>query len=130
MSAHGYRMRPTLLLLIAVFGAGCTAQMDAVPIASGDYKFAVKDAEFDGRIPSGDVILKIRGRHVIVTSGRRASVFPDGLVEEGELMWHASSGQWIIGMSAADAVAPDSGDVCAPDGRVVLDFEHHFYWMC
>jgi hypothetical protein len=119
----------TLLFgLIGCSGVQEDPQQRRPPIASGDYKFAVKDAEFDGRMPSGEVTVKIRRRHIEVFSSHRASVFPDGLVEEGELLWHARSGQWIIGSSAADAAALDVGG-CG-GGPTVIDLQKGIYWMC
>lgn len=43
-------------------------------------------------------------------------------------MWHAASGQWIVGYEPGDAAAPCLGG-CS-DGPAVIDLEKRIYWTC
>ena len=71
---------------------------------------------------------QIRGRHIVLINNDRADVFPAGLIAEGTLMWHAASGQWIIGTAPADADATEVGG-CS-DGPDVIDLQSRVYWTC
>jgi hypothetical protein len=65
---------------------------------------------------------------VTITNNGPTDVFPRGLIEEGTLMWHAKSGQWIIGTDPADATAADVGGCSA--GPSVIDLQRRTYWTC
>jgi hypothetical protein len=80
----------------------------APPLSDGEYSFALKDAEFPLE-DDIDVTVRIRGERISVVNQNRAGVFPEGLIEEGTLLWHPASKQWIIGQSEADASAPQVG---------------------
>ena len=120
-------MRRACLLVFATVGAcACTSETQP-PLPSGDYVFAHRFAEHPD-IPSTEFSVQIRGRHVTITNNGPTDVFPRGLIEEGTLMWHAKSGQWIIGTDAADANAADVGG-CS-DGPSVIDLQRKTYWTC
>jgi hypothetical protein len=57
-----------------------------------------------------------------------SDVFPRGILEEGTLIWHKKSAQWIIGQVPADADAGEVGG-CS-DGPAVIDLEKKIYWTC
>lgn len=76
----------------------------------------------------GELAAEIRGHHIKLINHSASSAFPEGVVEEGDLLWHASSGQWIVAETAADADATDVGG-CS-DGPAVIDLERKIYWTC
>ena len=120
-------MRYALLLLTVVTSA-CenTASLEP-PLPSGEYSFAHRHAERPD-IPSIQLTVQIHGGRIVLINSGRTDVFPAGLIEEGTLMWHASSAQWIIGSEAADAEASDVGG-CS-DGPSVVDLQRRIYWTC
>ena len=121
-------MRACVLLVLAVSACGERSNKEP-PLPSGDYVFMHKFAEAEqSKIPSIKVNVQIRGRHIVVVNNDKTDVFPAGLLEEGTLMWHAASGQWIIGREPADAGAADVGG-CS-DGPPVIDLECKIYWTC
>ena len=117
-------LNPLLALLI------CACQSSTQPpLPSGDYVFVHKFAEAEhSNIPSIELDVQIRGRHIVLTNNDKTDVFPAGVVEEGTLMWHAASRQWIIGTKPTDIDAPDVGG-CS-DGPAVVDLERKIYWTC
>jgi hypothetical protein len=96
-------------------------------LPSGDYVFVHKFAEHPD-IPSIKLDVQIRGRHIVLTNNDRTDVFPAGVIEEGMLMWHAASGQWIIGTQPGAVDATEVGG-CS-DGPQVIDLERRIYWTC
>ena len=106
--------------------AGCRSS-EKPPLPSGDYVFTHKFAEHPS-IPSIKLDVQIRGPHIVLTNNDRTDVFPAGIINEGTLMWHAASGQWIIGTEPAAAKATEVGG-CS-DGPEVVDLERRIYWTC
>ena len=117
-------MRTLLLSVLAI--SACESAPEP-PLSSGDYKFVHRFEEHPN-IPSILLDVQIRGRHIVVINNDRTDVFPAGLIEEGTLMWHAGSGQWIIGMKPDDAHATDVGG-CS-DGPEVVDLQARVFWTC
>ena len=74
------------------------------------------------------LIAEIIDDHIELTNADSDSVFPFGLIDEGTLMWHAASQQWIIGDSEEDRKAADVGG-CS-DGPSVVDLVKLEYWTC
>lgn len=70
----------------------------------------------------------VQGRHIRFTSKPNSSVFPPGVVEEGILLWHVPSKQWIISQNEADAEAAEVGG-CS-EGPFVVDLEQKIFWTC
>ena len=116
--------------MLVVMLSACEATSNAeLPLPSGDYVFVHKFAEAEhSEIPSIELTVQIRERHIVVINNDRTDVFPRGLIEEGTLIWHAASAQWIIGDSPADADAPVVGG-CS-DGPSVVDLQRRIYWTC
>lgn len=120
-------MKP-LLVFAFVFTASCSAAAEPpVPIASGHYVLQHRFAE-QPTVPSISLNAKINGSHIVVVNPKAAGPFPAGVLAEGELMWHAGSGQWIIGHGDADRSARDVGG-CS-DGPEVVDLIGKIYWTC
>jgi hypothetical protein len=125
-------MKTTAILLIATFLlSSCVAgeQEKKLPLKDGEYIFEHKYAEAEQyRIKSITLNVIIKGRHIVVINNDRYDVFPKGVLEEGTLMWHSRSGQWIIGNSPSDKNAIDVGG-CS-EGPTVIDLEKRIYWTC
>lgn len=104
-------------------------QEPSQPLADGKYIFEHKFAEVGHhKIESIKLSVIIKGNHITVINNDRSDVFPKGLLEEGTLMWHAKSSEWIIGNSTSDRNAVDVGG-CS-DGPTVVDLEKRIYWTC
>ncbi|KQZ57852.1 hypothetical protein ASD53_09630 [Lysobacter sp. Root559] len=117
-----------LLVLAFVFTASCSVATDsAVPIASGHYVFQHHFAE-QPTIPSISLNATINGSHIVLVNSKASGPFPAGVLAEGELMWHAGSGQWIIGHEDGDRSVRDVGG-CS-DGPEVVDLIGKIYWTC
>ncbi len=117
-----------IALLAAVLAAGCSPESEpSLPIASGHYVFQHRFAE-QPSIPSIRLNVTISGTHIVVVNPRASDPFPAGILAEGELMWHAGSGQWIIGDKSADRSAREAGG-CS-DGPEVIDLAGKVYWTC
>lgn len=125
-------MRLNIFFLLFVSLVGCSVgveQEKRIPLKDGEYIFEHKFAEANQeRIKSIKLLVKIKGKHIIVINNDRFDVFPMGLVDEGELMWHSKSGQWIIGNSSTDKNEADVGG-CS-DGPTVVDLKRKIYWTC
>jgi hypothetical protein len=115
---------------------GCVACLPAavhadpsLPIRSGQYLFQLKDAEFP-TFPSVSVRVTISGRHIkVISADSLSTIHPKGtVVDEGTLMWHAASRQWIIGEAESDKTREDVGGCSA--GPAVVDLVKKIYWTC
>ena len=116
------------LLLAVVMLAGCTATAHvAIPLGSGDYIFLHRFEEHPD-INSVELAVQIRGRRIRIVNQSASAVFPVGLVEEGELIWHANTHQWVISQDPAAATANEVGG-CS-DGPSVIDLKSKVYWTC
>ena len=125
-------MKSTLLFFLftnLLTGISSANQEMPLPIKDGEYVFEHKFAEAEQhKIKSIKLNVTIKGRHIIVINNDRFDVFPKGVLEEGTLMWHSSSGQWIIGNNPSDKDEIDVGG-CS-DGPTVIDLEKQIYWTC
>ena len=105
------------------------SESDDPLLPSGDYVFMHKFAEGEQvRFPGSPVTVRIDGRHIVVINNESTSVFPVGVIDQGTLMWHAASRQWIIGTEADDADAAQVGG-CS-DGPLVVDLKRRIFWTC
>jgi hypothetical protein len=120
-------MRHAFLFLTVITSACENTSSPEPPLPTGEYSFAHRFAEHP-EIPSIQLTVRIDGPRIVLINNDRTDVFPAGLIEEGTLMWHASSAQWIIGSNAADADASDVGG-CS-DGPSVVDLRRRIYWTC
>ena len=128
MLSHNKQLQRTVIpgALLAI--AACQSSTEP-PLASGDCVFEHRFAEAEhSNIPSIKLNVQIRGRQITLTNSDKTDVFPAGVIEEGTLMWHATSGQWIIGTAPGDVDAPEAGG-CS-DGPAVVDLERKIYWTC
>lgn len=119
------------LLLGTLFITGCisTNKEPSIPLKDGEYSFEHKYAEAEQyKIKSINVIVRLKGNHITVINRDRYDVFPKGVLEDGELMWHSKSGQWIIGHTPSDLEFDDVGG--CTDGPTVIDLVSRIYWTC
>jgi hypothetical protein len=114
---------------IALLGlAGCNAaSAPPVPLPSGEYEFAHRFSE-QPTIPSVCLTVRIDAAHVMVVNPKASGPFPAGVIDEGTLMWHAASEQWIIGREEADRTLRDVGGCSG--GPEVIDLQNRVYWTC
>ena len=112
------------LLLVMASTVACST---APPIQSGEYKFQHRFAE-QPTLPSITVDVRIKDRHIVVSNNETTDVFPRGVIDEGTLMWHTASRQWIIGEKPTDAELRDVGG-CS-DGPQVVDLKGRVFWTC
>jgi hypothetical protein len=97
------------------------------PIATGSYRFELRDPEFPDQAPietRGTVVLD----EVVFTTVGNSSRFPPGTRFEGKLAWNAANGKWVLASSPGDGSAKDVGG-CS-DGPEVVDLEHFVFWVC
>jgi|SRR6478672_3137267 len=111
-----------LLTSLAAQGSGLPP-----PLPSSQYAFQHKFAE-QPELPSIPLVAQINGFHIVLINEANSPVFPKGTIAEGTLMWHAASGQWIIGHNDSDRYAPSVGG-CS-DGPEVVDLVQKIYWTC
>ena len=116
-------------IAVALLGlAGCVAASEPpVPIASGEYTFTHRFAEHP-TIAGIRLEVRIDGAHVVVVNPKASGPFPAGVLDEGTLMWHAATEQWIVGHEEADSSLPDVGGCSG--GPQVIDLENRVYWTC
>lgn len=119
-------VRPFVLATVFVAAVAVAAE-PRLPIRSGCYDFQHRFAE-DPALVSIPLVAEIRGRHIVLINETESRVFPKGVIAEGTLMWHARSGQWIIGHQPTDRDAGDVGG-CS-DGPEVVDLKGRVYWTC
>jgi hypothetical protein len=70
----------------------------------------------------------IAGPHVTVINPGANDGFPEGVIAEGTLAWHAPSRQWIIANDPSDATVAEVGGCSG--GPDVIDLGHRVYWTC
>lgn len=115
--------------IVALCALGAAGQATTLPIGSGQYQFEMKDAEFPS-LPGTSVRVTLDGRLIkIVSDSRDSTVFPYGTtIDEGIVLWHAASQQWIIGSKESDENAVEVGGCSG--GPAVIDLLGKVYWRC
>ena len=118
-----------LALPALLFMAAGSADQPEQPLATGTYEFQHRFGEAEHRrIPSIKLKVDIRGDHIVIVNVDSDDVFPYGVLDEGTLMWHETTQQWIVGHDEADRDAPEVGP-CS-EGPQVIDLERRIYWTC
>jgi hypothetical protein len=118
----GSRTLTLLCLLPLAVGAA-----ERLPIRDGEHAFRHRSAEHPN-LPAHSLVARISGTRILLVNRKPSSVFPLGVVAEGELMWHAASKQWVLGLDPADRMAEEVGG-CS-DGPEVVDLRRRVYWTC
>jgi len=119
-------MRRAAPFLLAAMLAACASQ-PALPIAPGVYRFQQRFAE-QPSMPGTELKATIDGRHIELANTGDSTIFPNGVIEDGVLSWHARSRQWIIVSAPSDARAVDVGGCSG--GPAVVDLVARIYWTC
>lgn len=117
----------TVFLFVAGLCVASTSPGPSLPIKSGDYKFSHRFAEHPS-LSSIRLNVRISGSHVTVENPIASDPFPAGVLDEGTLMWHAATKQWIIGNEESDKFAEDVRG-CS-EGPAVIDLVAKVYWTC
>lgn len=118
------KVQATLLMLI-IFAA--TLHAKDIPLSDGEYIFQHKYAEHP-QMQSIKFKVLISGSTIQVENQTDSSVWPKGLIDEGELFYHKSSNQWIIINTPQDKLAKEVGG--CRDGPTVIDLFNKVYWSC
>jgi hypothetical protein len=119
-------IKPALACVLTTLLASCASQ-PPLPIAPGVYRFQQRFAE-QPSMQGMDLKATIDGHRIELVNDGAAGIFPRGLIEQGLLLWHARSQQWIIVSDPADAVAGGVGG--CTDGPAVVDLVARIYWTC
>lgn len=96
-------------------------------ISDGSYALTHRFAEHPN-LPSIVVDAKVKNGRITLFNNSASDVFLKGIIAEGELFWHSTSGDWIIATSEEDKAAEHVGG-CS-DGPEVVDFKNLIYWTC
>jgi hypothetical protein len=121
-------MRTAAAMFLFLTTVDSMAAEPPLPISSGKYELGLRFAEHPTIISTTRFVATIDGYHITVKNEGSTDVYPAGLIEEGTLMWHASSQQWIIGQTDADHHASDIGGCSS--GPPVVDLVKLEYWDC
>jgi len=124
-------MKITFILLVMSCAVPISAfgEQTAFPLKDGHYIFAHKFAEAEQHnIESIKLDVEIKGNQITVTNNDSDDVFPKGLIDQGTVVWHRKSKQWIIAEDKSDENAEDVGG-CS-DGPTVIDPIKRIYWTC
>ncbi len=119
-------MKTSAVALLAL--AGChAASGPPIPLPSGEYEFTHRFAE-QPNISGFRLTVLINGANVVVMNPKASDPFPAGAIDEGTLMWHAATEQWVIGHEPADRSVHDVGGCSG--GPEVIDLQNRIYWTC
>jgi hypothetical protein len=117
-----------IVALFAFIASSCAAaSTQQLPIHSGQYTFLHKFAE-QPNMAGTPVVVRIKGRHIVVINTMKADGFPIGVIAEGTLMWHAKHKEWIIGDNDSDRYAEEVGGCSG--GPEEVDLRHKIFWTC
>ncbi len=97
--------RTLTLLCLLPLAVGAT---ERPPLRDGEYAFRHRSAEHPD-LPAHPLVARISGTRIVLVNRKASSVFPIGVVAEGELMWHAASKQWVLGHDPVDRIAEEAG---------------------
>ena len=96
----------------------------------GTYTYKIAFAEWGGKSLGATCTVKIKGNSIkIIHNGKGNLTGNKGdILDEGIIMKHSKTGQWIIGHSRKDKNAKEVGG-CS-EGPSVIDFKHKKWWSC
>jgi hypothetical protein len=98
-------------------------------LKNGTYRFIIRDYEYHGQ-EVGTCRVTIKGNRIkaIYTSHGLTNIQTGDVFDEGLLLWHRKTKQWIIGQTPKDAHAKEVGS-CSGGPRVV-DLKKKVIWHC
>lgn len=96
----------------------------------GNYIFDMAFAEFQGKSMGAQVRVKIKGDRIkVIYEGVGNLTAENGTIfEEGLIIKHQKSGEWIISQNPKDKFAEEIGG-CS-DGPAIIDFINKKFWAC
>ena len=96
----------------------------------GTYTYSIAFAEWGGKSLGATCTIKIKGNsiRVIHNGNKNLTGIKGEIIDQGIIVWHAKSKQWIIAHNSKDKNAKEVGG-CS-DGPSVIDFKHKRFWMC
>lgn len=118
----GSRTLTLLCLLPLAVGA-----VERLPLRDGEYAFRHRSAKHQD-LPAHPMVARISGTRIVLVNRKGSSVFPIGVVAEGELMWHDASKRWVLGRDPADHTAEVVGGCSV--GPEAVDLRRRVYRLC
>lgn len=120
-------MKKAILILFFAF---FTKMLCAQKIKDGTYFFTIKDLEYHGMVVGKcKAIVKGDSIRLVFLSGNLTLIKPGDVYEEGLLMKHKKTKQWIIARSKEDVNAPEVGP-CSENGPRTIDFKRRVIEQC
>jgi hypothetical protein len=106
-------------------------EMHAQKPKDGTYTYKIAFAEWGGRSLGSTVSVVIKGDSIKIIADDKShlsDIKKGDIIEQGILMKHKKTRQWIIGKKANDIFAKAVGN-CS-EGPTVIDFKHKRWWTC
>lgn len=107
----------------------CTATLAQNP-KDGTYTYSIAFAEWNGKSLGATCTVIIKGDSIkVVHNGKGNLTGKKGdILDQGIIMKHTKTGNWIIGHSSKDKDAKEIGG-CS-DGPSIIDFKRKTFWSC
>jgi len=107
-------------------GTGAYAQKPK----DGVYTYAIAFAEWGGKTMGATCTVMIKGDSIKVIHNGKAGLtgHKGDILDQGIILKHKKTGEWIIGHSLRDKDAPEVGG--CTDGPSVIDFKKKIFWSC
>jgi hypothetical protein len=115
-------IKPALACVLAT----CASE-PPLPTARGAFRFQHGSAE-QPSTQGMELKATIDGGRIEQVNDGAAGLLPQGVVEQGLLLWHARSRRWIVGSSRSDADADEVGGCSGVPA--VVDLVASAYWTC
>jgi hypothetical protein len=96
----------------------------------GTYTYSIAFAEWGGKSPGATCTVVIKGDSIkIIHNGKGNLTGKKGdIIDEGIIMKHKKTGNWIIGHDKKDKDAEEIGG-CS-EGTAIIDFKRKRFWSC
>lgn len=122
-------MNSTIRLIITLAFTMTLGSSFGQKLKNGTYRFIIRDVEYHGlQVGTCRVIIKGNRIKAVYTSGGLTLIKTGDVFDEGLLLWHRKTKQWIIGQSPKDAHAKEVGS--CTDGPRVIDLKKRVIWHC
>ena len=106
-------------------------EMQAQKPKDGTYTYKIAFAEWGGKSLGSSVTVVIKGNSIKVIANDKTNLSgtrKGDIIEQGIILKHKKTGQWIIGNKANDIFAKEVGG-CS-EGPRVIDFKNRKWWTC
>ena len=121
----------SLRLLVVFMHLILCQEIQAQKPKDGTYTYKVAFAEWGGKSLGSLVTVVIKGNAIKVIANDKTNLTGSkkgDIIEQGIILKHKKTGQWIIGHSTNDQFAKEVGG-CS-DGPTVIDFKNKKWWTC